>query len=163
MTEGVAVFSDLFPTVERPQRLSEHVHNALSEAIVEGKLPPGERLRATQMAEALGVSRTPVREAFVRLKQQRLLRSDASGAYYVAEWDRQTLWEIATLRAALESLAFSLAPPNLSQEDFYHLEGIIRQMEEMDADPESGDYKRMAQYDFQFHGHVWSRTGHGLL
>jgi len=163
MTEGLTTLSDLFPTVARPQRLSENVYNTLSEAIVEGKLPPGERLRETQMAEALGVSRTPVREAFVRLKQQRLLRSDASGAYYVAEWDRQTLWEIATLRATLESLVFSLAPQNLSKEDFDHLEGIIRQMEAMDADPTSGDYKRMAMYDFEFHTFIWSRTGHDLL
>jgi DNA-binding GntR family transcriptional regulator len=163
MTEGVDSLSDLFPTVARPQRLSENVYDALSEAIVEGKLSPGERLRETQMAEALGVSRTPVREAFARLKQQRLLRTDASGAYYVAEWDRQTLWEIATLRVALESLALSLAPQNLSQEDFYHLEEIARQMEEMDADPDSGDYKRMAQYDFQFHTYIWSRIGHDLL
>jgi len=163
MTDELTALSDLFPTVARPQRLSEHVYNELSEAIVEGKLPPGERLRETQMAEALGVSRTPVREAFVRLKQQRLLRSDVSGAYYVAEWDRKTLWEIATLRAALESLAFSLAPQNLSQEDFEHLEGIIQQMGEMDADPDSGDYKRMAVYDFQFHTYIWSRTGHDLL
>jgi DNA-binding GntR family transcriptional regulator len=163
MTDGTDMLSDLFPTVDRPQRLSEHVYSALSEAIAEGKLPPGERLRETQMAEALGVSRTPVREAFVRLKQQRLLSSDASGAYYVAEWDRQTLWEIATLRAALESLAFSLAPENLSQEDFDHLTEITRQMGEMDADPESSDFKRMAQFDYQFHTYVWSRTGHALL
>jgi DNA-binding GntR family transcriptional regulator len=163
MKEGLDMLSDRLPTVARPQRLSEHVYNALSEAIVEGKLPPGERLRETQMAEALGVSRTPVHEAFVRLKQQHLLSSDASGAYYVAEWDRQTLWEIATLRAALESLAFSLAPQNLSQEDFDHLEEITRQMGEMDADPESSDYKRMAQFDFQFHTYIWTRTGHDLL
>jgi len=163
MTDGMDMLSDLLPTVDRPQRLSEHVYIALSEAIVEGKLSPGERLRETQMAEALGVSRTPVREAFVRLKQQRLLSSDASGAYYVAEWDKQTLWEIATLRAALESLAFSLAPQNLSQEDFGYLEEIIRQMGEMDADPASGDYKRMALFDFQFHTYIWSRTGHDLL
>ena len=139
------------------------MYEVLCEAIVEGKLPPGERLRETQMAEALGVSRTPVREAFVRLKQQRLLSSDASGAYYVPVWDRQTLWEIATLRAALESLAISLAVQNLSAADFEHLEGIIQQMEQMDADPDSLDYKRMAQYDFQFHTYIWSRTGHGLL
>jgi DNA-binding GntR family transcriptional regulator len=163
MNEEPATLSDLFPTVARPQRLSEHVYNELSEAIAEGKLPPGERLRETHLAEVLGVSRTPVREAFVRLKQQRLLSSDASGAYYVAEWDRQTLWEIATLRMALESLAFSLAPQNLSQEDFDHLEEITRQMGEMDADPARGDYKRMALFDFQFHTYIWSRTGHDLL
>jgi DNA-binding GntR family transcriptional regulator len=163
MTEGLDMSSDLFPTVARPQRLSEHVHTALSEAIVEGKLPPGERLRETQVAKAMGVSRTPVREAFVRLKQQRLLSSDAGGAYYVAEWDRKTLWEIATLRAALESLAISLAPQNLSAADFEHLEGITRRMAEMDADPDSADFKRMALFDFQFHSYIWSRTGHALL
>jgi len=163
MSKELGILSDLLPSVARPQRLSEHVYSALSEAIVEGKLPPGERLRETQMSEALGVSRTPVREAFVRLKQQRLLSSDASGAYYVAEWDRQTLWEIATLRAALESLAFSLAPQNLTKEDFDHLEGITRQMAEMDANPTSGDYKRIALFDFQFHTFIWSRTGHDLL
>ena len=163
MTEELATLSDLFPTVARPQRLSEHVYDALSEAIVEGTLPPGERLRETQMAEALGVSRTPVREAFVRLKQQRLLSSDTSGAYYVAEWDRQTLWEIATLRAALESLAFGLAPQNLAQEDFDYLKGITRRMAEMDADPASADYKRMALFDYQFHTYIWARTGHDLL
>ena len=163
MTEVLDKLSNLLPIVARPQRLSEHVYNVLSEAIVEGKLPPGERLRETQTAEALDVSRTPVREAFARLRQQRLLSSDASGVHYVAEWDRQTLWEIATLRAALESLAFSLAPQNLSQEDYHYLEEIIQQMGEMDADSASVDYKRMALYDFQFHSFVWLRTGHELL
>ncbi len=163
MTEGSGILSELFPTAVRPQRLSEHVYKTLSEAIVEGKLPPRERLRETQMAEALGVSRTPVREAFARLKQQHLLSSDTNGAYYVAVWDKQTLWETATLRAALESLAFSLAMQNLSQEYFDHLEEIIRQMGKMDADPGTVDYKRMALFDFQFHTYIWSRTGHHLL
>jgi len=139
------------------------VYETLCDAIVEGKLPPGERLREAEVARALRVSRTPVRAAFAKLIQQQMLRTNASGAYYVAEWDRKTLWEIATLRAALESLAFSLAPQNLSQEDFDYLEGIIRQMEEMDANPASSDYKRMAQFDFQFHTYIWSRTGHDLL
>jgi len=163
MADGMDKLSDRLPTLARPQRLSEHVYKTLSEAIVEGKLPPGERLRETKMAEALGVSRTPVREAFVRLKQQRLLSSDESSAYYVAEWDRQTLWEIATLRSALESLAFSLAPDNLSQKDYDHLEDIARQMGEMDADPDNLNYKTMALFDFQFHSYIWSRTGHELL
>jgi DNA-binding GntR family transcriptional regulator len=163
MTEELNKLSDLMPTIDRPQRLSDHVYNSISEAIVEGKLPPGKKLRETQMAKAMGVSRTPIHEAFARLKQQRLLSSDVNGTYYVAEWDRQTLWEIATLRATLESLAFSLAKQNLTPEDFDHLEEIVRQMGDMDADPENSDYKRMAQYDFQFHTYIWSRTGHDLL
>ena len=157
------MLSNLSPIISRPQRLSDQVYETLCDAIVEGKLPPGERLREAEVARALRVSRTPVRTAFAKLIQQQMLRTNASGAYYVAEWDRKTLWEIATLRAALESLAFSLAPQNLSQEDFDYLEGIIRQMEEMDANPASSDYKRMAQFDFQFHTYIWSRTGHDLL
>ncbi|RLC68127.1 MAG: hypothetical protein DRI48_00455 [Chloroflexi bacterium] len=157
------MLSNLSPISSRPQRLSDQVYETLCDAIVEGKLPPGERLREAEVARALRVSRTPVRAAFAKLIQQQMLRTNASGAYYVAEWDRKTLWEIATLRAALESLAFSLAPQNLSQEDFDYLEGIIRQMEEMDANPASSDYKRMAQFDFQFHTYIWSRTGHDLL
>jgi DNA-binding GntR family transcriptional regulator len=157
------MLSNLSPIISRPQLLSDRVYETLCNAIVEGKLPPGERLREAEVASALQVSRTPVRAAFARLIQQRMLRTNASGAYSVAEWDRQTLWEIATLRAALESLAFSLAAQNLSQEDFDHLEGITRQMGEMDADPASGDYKRMALFDFQFHTYIWSRTGHDLL
>ncbi len=157
------MLSNLSPISSRPQLLSDRVYETLCDAIVEGKLPPGERLREAEVASALQVSRTPVRAAFARLIQQRMLRTNASGAYYVAEWDRQALWEFATFRAALESLVFNLAPQNLSQEDFDHLEGIVRQMAEMDADPASGDYKRMAQYDFQFHSYIWSRTGHNLL
>ncbi|MEE8391149.1 MAG: GntR family transcriptional regulator [Anaerolineae bacterium] len=158
-----SMLSNLSPISSRPQRLSDRVYETLCDAIVEGKLPPGERLRETEVASALRVSRTPVRAAFARLIQQRMLRTDASGAYYIAEWDRKTLWEIATLRASLESLAFSLALQNLSQEDFDHLEGITRQMGEMDADPASGDYKQMALFDFQFHTYIWSRKGHDLL
>ncbi len=158
-----SMLSNLSPISSRPQLLSDRVYETLCDAIVEGKLPPGERLREAEVASALRVSRTPVRAAFARLIQQRMLRTNASGAYYVAEWDRQTLWEISTLRAALESLAFSLAPQNLSQEDFDHLEGITWQMGKMDADPASGDYKRMALLDFQFHTYIWSRTGHDLL
>jgi DNA-binding GntR family transcriptional regulator len=157
------MLADLLPIVARPQPLTEKVYETLIEAIVEGRLPPGERLRETQIAQALGVSRTPVREVFARLKQQRLLRSDANGAYYLAEWDRKALWEIATLRASLESMAFALVQQNLSQEGFDHLDSITRQMEGMDKDPDRGNYKRMALLDFRFHTYVWSRTDHDLL
>jgi len=64
---------------------------------------------------------------------------------------------------ALEGLAFSLAPDILTEEDYQHLEEIIQQMGEMDADPSRGDYKRMALYDYKFHTYIWSRTGHELL
>lgn len=154
---------DLSPIVAQPRRLSDHVYKTLCDAIVDGKLSPGQRLTEAQVAEVLGVSRTPVRAALARLIQQRLLQTDVSSACFVAEWDRQTLREIATLRASLEGLAFGLAPHNLSQEDFDHLERIIRQMDEVEAEPGQAKQDRLAVLDFQFHSCIWSRAGHKLL
>ena len=164
MTDGTEMLSDLFPTVNRPQAVVRTRIQFAKRSNRGRQAATGERDCAKRRWRRLWASAAPrFAKPLSGLKQQRLLSSDASGAYFVAEWDRQTLWEIATLRAALESLAFSLALQNLSQEDFGYLEQIIQQMEEMDADPASSDYKRMAQFDFQFHTFIWSRTGHALL
>lgn len=151
---------NLSPVVTQPQKLSDHVYSSICDAIIEGELSPGQRLREAQVATALGVSRTPVREAFVRLVDQHMVVRDASGSYFVARWNRQILWEVATLRGALEGLAVSLAAENLSPEDFDHLEGLIVQME---AAVQRQDYERLMVLDLQFHSHIWSRTGHQLL
>jgi DNA-binding GntR family transcriptional regulator len=151
---------NLSPVVTQPKKLSDHVYSSICDAIIEGGLSPGQRLREAQVATALGVSRTPVREAFARLVDQHLVVRDASGAYLVARWNRQVLWEVATLRGALEGLAVSLAAENLSPKDFDHLEGLILQME---AAVKRQDYERLMSLDLLFHSHIWSRTGHELL
>lgn len=155
--------SALSPIESAPDRLSDRVYEALCEAIIRGELPPGQRLLQAEVAQALNVSRTPVRGAFAKLVHQRMVTADPRGAHFVAEWDRRTLWEVATVRAAVEQLAFSLASQNLSDDDFNYLEGIIEQMEEMEAAEPHGGYKRMAAFDFQFHSYVWSCTSHELL
>jgi DNA-binding GntR family transcriptional regulator len=140
--------------------LSDHVYEALCEQIIAGNLTPGQRLREAQVAQSLGVSRTPVREAFAKLEAQNLLHKDASGAYYVLHWDEKTLWEVATLRGVLEGLAIQLASPSLTPEDYDILDGIIHQME---AAKRRADSDRLIALDLEFHGHIWSRCGHSLL
>lgn len=140
--------------------ISDHAYELLCDAIVEGRIEPGERLKEAEVGESLGVSRTPIREAFTKLQQQHLLEKDISGAYFVAKWGEKILWEIATLRANLEGMCIKLAVKHLTPKDFDMLESIVTQMERAF---ERDDSKRLIELDVQFHSYIWSRTGHQLL
>ncbi len=150
----------LSPLTTQGPKLSSFIYDVLCKSIVEGEFEPGQRLREAEVGKALGVSRTPVREALAKLEQQHLLYKQTSGAYLVAKWDRQNLWEVATLRGALEGLAISLAAQNLSPKDYDYLEGVITQME---SAKNRNDYHQLILLDIQFHSYIWSHTGHTLL
>jgi DNA-binding GntR family transcriptional regulator len=152
--------SKLSPVSTARQKLSDVVFDALCDAIIGGDLPPGERLREAQIAQALGVSRTPVREALLELESRHMVQRDAAGACYVAHWNRQILWEVATLRATLADLAVSLAIPNLGTEDYERLESLITQME---GAVQRGDYERLVDLDIRFHSAIWAQADHALL
>jgi DNA-binding GntR family transcriptional regulator len=149
------------PPVEAVRtRLSDSVFDSLCDAIVEGSLLPGERLVEAMLAETLEVSRMPVREALVKLERRRLVERDQTGTCRVARWDKVTLWEVATLRGALEVLVVKLAIPNLTSSDVDQLEEVIGQMERAVA---RGDSERLIRLDMRFHSHLWSCAGHKLL
>jgi DNA-binding GntR family transcriptional regulator len=150
----------LSPITTQRKKLSDHVFDSLCEAVVKGTLPPGERLPEARIARALNVSRMPVREALTRMERRHLVERDPGGTCLVARWDRQMLWEVATLRGALEGLVVELAIPNLTSEDLDYLEGIITQME---GAVRRDDYERLILLDIEFHSYVWSCTGHKLL
>jgi DNA-binding GntR family transcriptional regulator len=150
----------LTPVASVRTKLSDSVFDSLCDAIVEGTLPPGERLTEARLAEALQVSRMPIREALAKLEGRHLVNRDQNGTCHVARWDRVMLREVATLRGALEGLVVKLAIGNLTSEDLDHLEGIITQME---LAVSRDDYERLIQLDIRFHSHIWSCTGHRLL
>ena len=70
------------------------------------------------------------------------------------------MWELATLRSALEGLAISLAIKNIVQEDHFFLEALI---DSMDRTIKQKDYDKLILLDIQFHNYIWSRSGHSLL
>jgi DNA-binding GntR family transcriptional regulator len=151
---------NLSPVTAVRTKLSDTVFESLCDAIVDGSLPPGERLVEARLAEALQVSRMPIREALAKLERRHLVERDQNGTCLVATWNKLMLREVATLRGALEALVVTLAIPNLTSEDMDHLEGIITQMERAVV---RGDYDWLIQLDIAFHSHIWSRTGHSLL
>jgi DNA-binding GntR family transcriptional regulator len=82
--------------------LRERAYTQIRRMVMLGEIPTGQRLAEEQIAEQLNVSRTPVREAFVRLHADRLLKRFSDGGYYVAEVDLFDLRDLYELRLTLE-------------------------------------------------------------
>lgn len=97
--------------------MREQVYADLREWIVAGILKPGEKLRDAELAEALGVSRMPVREAIRRLEDEGLVETAANRWTRVSLVDVEGAKRIYPILAKLESLAISLAAPLMGEED----------------------------------------------
>ncbi len=115
--------------------LEEYVAHRIREAILKGYFKPGERLDQTELAELLGVSRSPVRDALRRLAAEGLVTMHPHRGAVVAELSPEELEEIYLIRRVLEGLAARLAVPHLDEEDLGALREILERMDETeDAD-----------------------------
>jgi DNA-binding GntR family transcriptional regulator len=97
--------------------MRDEVYNTLLEWIIEGKLRPGEKLLDTELAETLGVSRTPIREALKRLEDRDLVEAAANRWTRVTQITVDAAELIYPILWTLEPLAVYLAGPYLSQKD----------------------------------------------
>lgn len=96
--------------------LRDNVYTAIRDAIVRGQLLPGERLRDGELGEWLGVSRTPVREALLRLAEAGLVQAQPGKVTLVAPEDPVALAHARTIAAELHALAARLAAQELGSE-----------------------------------------------
>src|SRR3954468_15644671 len=92
--------------------LREQVKDVLLQRIVSGELEPGERLVETRIAQELGTSQAPVREALRDLELLRLVESEPFRGARVRVFDEEEMIEVYPVRAALEELAARLAAEN---------------------------------------------------
>lgn len=113
------------PVLESPKRLNERVFDALSDAIVRGYLEPGKPLIVVEIAEHLGVSRTPVRTAMRQLEQLGLLTSTEDNRVVVPPLSLDDLENLYAVREVLEGLAARLAAPVISHEQLSTLEEYV--------------------------------------
>src|SRR3712207_95115 len=98
--------------------MREAVYATIKQWIIEGVVHPGEKLTDADLAPKLGVSRTPVREAFRRLDDEGLLQTARNRWTRVSEIDVQQAEHIYPIVWSLESLAASLACPRLEPPDY---------------------------------------------
>jgi DNA-binding GntR family transcriptional regulator len=126
--------------------ISEHVYRAIRDAICEGKYAPYTRLVQNQIAEQLQVSRTPVRDAMLRLSQEGLIDSVGARGYVVRKLTPRDILEVYEVRLTLEVTASDLALGQLTAANFDQ----IRRLQEQIARPEAhpSDYFELNR---QFH------------
>lgn len=128
--------------------LREIVFETLREAIISGVLKPGERLMEVQLAEEMGVSRTPVREAIRKLELEGFVVMVARKGAYVAGISVKDVTDVFEIRAALEGLAAYLAAGRATEEE---LEEMERVLVAKSAFLEASDLDSLVEKDTQFH------------
>jgi DNA-binding GntR family transcriptional regulator len=141
--------------------MREEVYNTLLSWIMEGELRPGEKILDKDLAEKMGVSRTPVREALRRLEDKQLVESAANRWTRVAEIPIREPEMIYPIIWTLEELAIGQALANLTEEDFQRMEGANQAMGEALA---AADPVKASSADAQFHAIFIERScNHSLI
>lgn len=125
--------------------LGEQAYLQILQRIQRGAIASGSKLRDAAIAAELGVSRTPVREALLRLSREGLLSADAGRGFRLAPLDPAELHEIGSILAALEPLALDHSPEPSSQR-LDRLSDIIRRLEQT-----RGDIAGCIELDDDFH------------
>lgn len=140
--------------------LRDVVFHTLRQAILRGELKPGERLMEIHLAQKLGVSRTPVREAMRKLELEGLVRMIPRKGAVVAEITISDLEDVLEVRMALEELAVKLACKMLTPEQ---IEEIGSLADEFEQTLYGEDVGACAQADMRFHEAIYEATGNGRL
>ncbi len=141
--------------LELPERksLGHYVYENLKQAIIRGDLRPGERVAESRVAEAMGISRTPVREAFHKLERDGWLEHQTSTGFFVARLSREDIEETFGIRAVLESYAARLATIKHGENDLDALEEKINQYQ---RHLEVNDLESLPKINTEFHDILYS-------
>ncbi|WP_343070325.1 GntR family transcriptional regulator [Pelagibacterium limicola] len=129
----------------------------LKQWIGEGTLPAGRRMREEDLAEMLGVSRTPVREALGRLEARGLVSPGADGLV-VTELTRHQVMELYSARGILEGAAARLAAENASQSDIAAMEHLLELFSRNEGDAEAA-----ARLNIAFHDAIYEAAHNGYI
>ena len=131
------------------------VEQLLIQAIASGEIAPGEPLRQLEVADRLGISATPVREALRRLEAQGLVVRHPHRGVRVAEVEPGEMSELYIIRAALEGLAVEHAVPHLNPKDVKALEQIHERLE---AGRAKGALKSLRKLNYDFHTRLYRHS-----
>ena len=140
--------------------LRDVVFNTLRQAILRGELKPGERLMEIQLANKLGVSRTPIREAIRKLELGGLVLMIPRKGAEVAEITEKSLRAVLEVRRALEELAVQLACEKITKEEIRELERVAKEFQQV---VNSSDITEIAEVDVCFHDIIYTATDNQKL
>ena len=140
--------------------LRENVTEILRWAIVDGSLAPGAELNQAQIAEKLGISRGPLREALGQLEQEGLIRNVPYKGVYVTPLTKRYVEELYSIRAVLETFSLTRGMERLQPEDIKALKQYVDEMREA-ARAQAREH--LVELDRRFHRHLVTMADHELL
>lgn len=140
--------------------LRDEVFNTLREKILKGVYKPGERLMEIHLADQLGVSRTPIREAIRMLELEGLVKMVPRKGAQVAKISKEDLQDVLEVRKALDTLSVKLACERITEDEIKLLNNAEREFEKALA---SKDVRDIAEADVAFHDVIHAATKNGRL
>jgi len=144
------------PTLVRSASLAQQGYDTIRRAIRDGKIPRGQLFSESSLAESLGVSRTPVREALLNLFRDGVVEIVPKRGYRLAELDEAAISEIRLLRVALEQLVVGRLCKTATPTDIRELRKILKGAISAGKDPSQAD---MYSIDEAFHIRMAEMTG----
>lgn len=140
--------------------LRDVVFNTLRQAILTGELKPGERLMEIHLANKLGVSRTPIREAIRKLELEGLVTMIPRRGAEVAQITEKSMNDVLEVRRAMDVLCVELACERISEEELSLLKTACDNFEQM---VKTRDVKKIARADVELHDIILRATGNSRL
>ena len=150
----------MFTRLDRKRtRLADDVYEQILSAILSGKIVPGERLIQETIASQIDVSRTPVREAFLRLEREGVLEAAGRGGFRIRDITEKEIQDLYLAREAVEGFAAKLLAGALSQEQAQNIETAVRS--EMGL--KSNHKEEHFHANRTIHRTIVAQTGNGIL
>lgn len=128
--------------------LRQEVMEIIRMKILNGEFQPGERIVEQELAENLGVSRGPIREALRQIEQEGLIQYTSNVGCSVKAISNQDIYEIYLLRASLETLAVKICNGNFSERCLSRMQTIVKKMSDME---DERAFDLAIEYDNAFH------------
>lgn len=141
--------------------LREHAARQLRNAVLSGSFAPGQSLVETAIADHLGISRAPVREALAELEQEGIVNHIPRRGYFVVDFTDKDIEEIYSLRLLLEIAALLRAVERLTEQDVEELQRIVDNLGE--AVRQGVSPKRIVALDLSFHESILHVADHSRL
>lgn len=142
---------------------ADTAYGAIRDGILDGGYGPGDRLREEELAEAVGVSRTPIREALRRLAADGLVELGTNRGAQVVAFTDTDLAEIFDLRGLIEPYAHGLAAATIDATTLEHLCALAEEMESLGARRGDRSRGRIAELNRDFHGSIVAAAGRERL
>ena len=130
-------------------------YEAIRSRILKGSFPPAFHLREKEVAEEVGVSRTPVREALRRLAAEGYVEFVPNRGAFVAKWSERSLSDLIDVRAELAAMAGRLAANRIRREDLDALAKLNRTMAELAERKPTGYLTEVSRLNLEFHNIIF--------